>query len=206
VAEESRRWSEGHSRWREAQAAAEAAAAAEVEYLAPVVTLAAPDGSSGAAPPPQQPKPPQQPAQQQPQAGGAPGHAPPRRLAEAGPQRPIRIFVEYQYTDMDPEVKTKLQDTVSVALGVLQKYLRVRRPPADALLAPALCVIFDSAGYCNQFQPDFISPNGGSRKLSMCGLARINGSHIAPYKQCTLGGGSCSEYKGGWRRREGGAH
>jgi hypothetical protein len=216
VADESRRWSEAHSRWRDALQALEAEAQ-EIVYLNPEVRPGSADaaasgvrggGSSSA----------QQPRQQQLQdaevlsndaavarGGGAPARrAPPRLLAEqAAASRPIRIFVEYQFTELEPEVKQKLQDTVSVTLGVLQKYLRVRRPAPAALLAPALCVIFDSAGYCNQYQPDYISPGGSNKKLSMCGLAKINGSHIAPYRQCSLGGASCSDYQGAWRPRLG---
>ncbi|GBF91572.1 leishmanolysin-like peptidase [Raphidocelis subcapitata] len=127
-------------------------------------------------------------------------HAPPRQLAEtapAGAPRPLRVWVEYQATEtLEPELNQKLRDTVNVALGVLQKYFRARRAPAGPLLAPALCVVYDTAGYCNQYQPDLLNP-GANKKLQLCGLAKVNGSHIAPYRQCSLGGGSCSDYQGG---------
>lgn len=135
-------------------------------------------------------------------AGAAAAHLAPRYLAEEaappGATRPIRIWVEYQATrSLDADVNQKLKDTVNVALGVLQKYFRVRRPAPGAFLAPALCVVFDSAGYCNQYQPDMLGTAGNNKKLSMCGLATINGSHVAPYRQCTLGGVTCTDYKGG---------
>lgn len=55
--------------------------------------------------------------------------------------------------------------------------------------------MWDSANYCNQHQPDFLP---GGTADNTCGSATINGSHISPYEQCTLGGGSCQQYKGGW--------
>ena len=187
MSDESRFWSSGHSRWRDARRAAEAAggAAADAE-LARRRRL----------------------QQQQQQGADAKGDAAPAK-------RPLRVWVEYQAVDsLDADVRAKLRDTVSVALGVLQKYFSVRRPHAGPLRAPPLCVVFDSAGYCNLHQPDFLGedaataaavaalPGGGgggrrSKRSNMCGLARINGSHVAPYKQCSLGGGTCREYAGG---------
>ncbi len=104
---------------------------------------------------------------------------------------------------MDADLNKKLRDTVNVALGVLQKYLRVKRPTGDVLLAPPLCIVFDSAGFCNQYQPDYLGNTPTIQRMRSCGLAKINASHIAPYRQCSLGGGSCADYKGGLTGRLG---
>ncbi|KIZ07138.1 leishmanolysin-like peptidase [Monoraphidium neglectum] len=195
VSEESHRWSEAHSRWRAAQEAASKDTGPDAaSALEPAPTAAADadaDADAGAD------------ADADTASASPPRGVTPRALAEkvSPGSGPLRIWVEYQgITNLEQEVAQKLRDTINIALGVLQKYFRVRRPAADILLAPALCVIFDSAGYCNQFQPDLVNGGGGNsgaRKLGSCGLATINGSHIAPYRQCTLGGGSCVEWKGG---------
>jgi hypothetical protein len=174
-----------------------------------------------------------------------------RRLHQDPPQSaeklPIRIWVEYQgLGELSDAQRDKLTRTVGLSLGVLRKYLAVRRPVAGRLRVRPLCVMWSSAGYCLKYSPDVLDGggSGGSEGSSLgstaagpgaavsmstffgggmggsgggaplfgsdgealptlgkennqCGLASINGSHVAPYRQCQLGGGGCREYAGG---------
>ncbi|KAF8060553.1 Invadolysin [Scenedesmus sp. PABB004] len=126
--------------------------------------------------------------------GAAARRVPPRRLAETPEKVPIRIWVEYQGLGaLSADGKRHLQNTVNIALGVLQKFFKVRRPVPGRLGVKPFCRMWDSANYCNQHQPDFLG--GGADNT--CGSALINSSHIAKYTQCSLGGFSCDTYPGG---------
>jgi hypothetical protein len=165
-------------------------------------------------------------------------------------QLPIRIWVEYQGVgELSDAQRDKLTRTVGLALGVLRKYLAVRRPVAGRLRVRPLCVMWSSAGYCLKYSPDVMDGGGGDgsggsggdksigstaagpgaavsmstffgggmgggsggplfgsdgealptlgKENNQCGLASINATHVAPYRQCALGGGGCREYAGG---------
>eukprot|EP00878_Enallax_costatus_P007236 GHUV01007582.1.p1 GENE.GHUV01007582.1~~GHUV01007582.1.p1 ORF type:complete len:635 (+),score=97.10 GHUV01007582.1:1-1905(+) len=120
------------------------------------------------------------------------GRPTPRLLAET--TVPIRIWVEYQGVDsLASAGKQQLRNTVNIALGVLQKFYKVRRPAPGRLTVKPFCRMWDSANYCNQHQPDFLR----SGSDNSCGSAQINASHIASYQQCSLGGFNCQTYQGG---------
>ncbi len=97
IAHESRRWSDGH---RNSVAAAKAVGV----HIGPPVSRQEQ----------------QQQAQQQAQQEGR------RLLQSSNGTLPIRIWVEFQgLSSLTSTQQTQLRDTVNIALGVLQKYLRV---------------------------------------------------------------------------------
>jgi len=112
---------------------------------------------------------------------------------------PIRIWVEYQgLSRLQQDLQKDLLNTVNIALGVLAKYFKVRKPRAGRLQVKPVCTTSDNRGVCYSHSPDFLGAAQGDSNY--CGAALINSSHIATYRQCdtlSFSGGNCVSYPGG---------
>ncbi|KAI8473133.1 MAG: hypothetical protein J3K34DRAFT_466746 [Monoraphidium minutum] len=175
-------------------------AAAWEEVIARHMRAAALAAELAAAAPPPPPPPPAA-------AAAAPGRGAARQLrqgasAGCGAPRPIRVHAEYQGTSgLDLKVQKQLRDTFAVATKVLQKYFSVKCRPPGRLRTSPQCLLSaaradGSFAFCARHAPDMLGASGGGGRT--CGLAALNASHVAPYKECyPPTGQECREFKGG---------
>jgi hypothetical protein len=118
------------------------------------------------------------------------------------PPGPIQIWAEYQgMRNLPADLRKKLTDTVEIALKVLQKYLSVKCPPQPPFRVAPQCTKAavrqdGSLGFCVGHEPDMLGAGDKARASRTCGLASINASHIAPYKDCAMPDGqACKRFR-----------
>ncbi|KIZ00371.1 leishmanolysin [Monoraphidium neglectum] len=103
--------------------------------------------------------------------------------------------------NLPADLRKKLTDTVEIALKVLQKYLSVKCPPQPPFRVAPQCTKAavrqdGSLGFCVGHEPDMLGAGDKARASRTCGLASINASHIAPYKDCAMPDGqACKRFR-----------